>query len=40
MAQLVRVSDWNLEDPGLNPGWISMSFLTVGCKGYGLAVDC
>ena len=23
---LVRASDWNSEDPGLNPGWISMSF--------------
>ena len=26
VAQLVRASDWNSEDPGPNPGWISMSF--------------
>ena len=26
VAQLVRASDRNLEDPGSNPGWISMSF--------------
>ena len=26
VAQLVRASDRNSEDPGLNPGWISMSF--------------
>ena len=25
-SSLVRVSDWNSEDPGSNPGWISMSF--------------
>ena len=28
VAQLVRASDRNSEDPGLNPGWISMSFFT------------
>ena len=26
VAQLVRASDRSLEDPGSNPGWISMSF--------------
>ena len=26
MAQLVRASDRHSEDPGSNPGWISMSF--------------
>ena len=26
LAQLVRASDQSSEDPGLNPGWISMSF--------------
>ena len=26
MAQLVRASDQHLEDPCLNPGWISISF--------------
>ena len=25
-GSLVRASDWNSEDPGSNPGWISMSF--------------
>ena len=29
VSQLVRVSDWNSEDPGLNPGWISMSFFAI-----------
>ena len=28
VAQLVRASDRNSEDPGSNPGWISMSFFT------------
>ena len=28
MAQFVRASDRHSEDPGLNPGWISMSFFT------------
>ena len=28
MAKLVRASDQNSEDPGLNPGWISMSDLS------------
>ena len=26
VAQLARASDQNSEDPGSNPGWISMSF--------------
>ena len=25
----IRASDQNLEDPGSNPGWISMSFFTI-----------
>ena len=29
VAQLVRASDWNSEDPGSNPGRISMSFFTI-----------
>ena len=29
VAQLVRTSDYNSEDPGSNPGWISMSFFTI-----------
>ena len=29
VAQLVRASDWNSEDPGSNPGWISMSFFSI-----------
>ena len=28
-AQLVRASDWNSQDPGSNPGWISMPFITI-----------
>ena len=26
VAQLVRISDWSPEDPGLNPGYTSNSF--------------
>ena len=29
VAQLVRASDRNSEDPGSNPGWISMSFFAI-----------
>ena len=29
VAQLVRASDGHSEDPGSNPGWISMSFFTM-----------
>ena len=29
VAQLVRASDRNSEDPGSNPGWISMSFFAM-----------
>ena len=29
VAQLVRASDRHSEDPGSNPGWISMSFFTM-----------
>ena len=28
-SSLVRASDRNSEDPGSNPGWISMSFFTI-----------
>ena len=28
MALLVKAFDWNSEEPGLNPGWISTSFFT------------
>ena len=29
MAQFVRPSDYNSEDLGSNPGWISMSFFPI-----------
>ena len=30
---VVRASDWNSEDPSLNPGWFSMSFFpSFNCK--------
>ena len=29
VSSLVRASDWNSEDPGSNPGCISMSFFAV-----------
>ena len=32
VAQLVRTSDRHSEDPGSNPGWISMSFFLFGFK--------
>ena len=33
-SSLVRASDWHSEDPGSNPGWISMSFFAVTNRSY------